>query len=200
MCGHGRLRVRATVFKSALFSKRQDVSGPEDEFERVAMCHSRSLLRVARRLTSGSSSRTRSSADDLVQDCLLLAWKNFHQFQRGTNARAWLFRILFNAFYAEGRKFRRAPDLIPLRTDAKIISPTVDEAVEISRALDALPLEHRTVLLLGVVEGLTCAEMAEVLSVPIGTVMSRLSRARQAMRIRLSARVPVVQLSTSEIS
>jgi RNA polymerase sigma-70 factor, ECF subfamily len=141
-----------------------------------------------------------SGAEDLVQECLLLAWKNFHQFQRGTNARAWLFRILFNAFYAEGRRLRRVPDLLPLRADARITSPALDEAMEIARALDGLPLEHRTVLLLGVVEGLTCGEMAEVLSVPIGTVMSRLSRARQNMRIRLSARAPVVQFSTSEVS
>jgi RNA polymerase sigma-70 factor (ECF subfamily) len=175
------------------------VSALEDEFELVAMCHSRSLLRVARRLTSNSSRLAQSNAEDLVQDCLLLAWKNFYQFQRGTNARAWLFRILFNAFYAEGRKLRRVPDLIPLRADAKTISPALDEALEVSRALDGLPLDHRTVLLLGVVEGLTCGEMAEVLSVPIGTVMSRLSRARQTMRIRLSATAPVVQFSTSEI-
>jgi RNA polymerase sigma-70 factor (ECF subfamily) len=176
------------------------VSALEDEFERVAMCHSRSLLRVARRLTSNSQRLAHGSAEDLVQECLLLAWKNFHQFQRGTNARAWLFRILFNAFYAEGRKLRRIPDLIPLRANAKTISPALDEAMEVSRALDGLPLDHRTVLLLGVVEGLTCSEMAEVLSVPIGTVMSRLSRARQAMRSRLSARALVVQLSTSKIS
>jgi len=176
------------------------VSALEDEFERVAMCHSRSLLRVARRLTSNSASMAQSGAEDLVQECLLLAWKNFHQFQRGTNARAWLFRILFNAFYAEGRRLRRVPDLLPLRADARITSPALDEAMEIARALDGLPLEHRTVLLLGVVEGLTCGEMAEVLSVPIGTVMSRLSRARQNMRIRLSARAPVVQFSTSEVS
>jgi RNA polymerase sigma-70 factor (ECF subfamily) len=147
---------------------------------------------VARRLTSNSS-----SAEDLVQDCLLLAWRNFHQFQPGTNARAWLFRILFNSFYAEGRRLRRAPDLIPLTADAGTISPSLDEVMEVSRALDRLQLDHRTVLLLGVVEGLTCSEMSEVLCVPIGTVMSRLSRARQAMRDRLT---PVVQLAAKGIS
>jgi RNA polymerase sigma-70 factor (ECF subfamily) len=188
------------IVSAPRFPKRQGVPALEDEFEHVAMCHSRSLLRVARRLTSSSPSQAQGGAEDLVQECLLLAWKNFHQFQRGTNARAWLFRILFNAFYAEGRKLGRTPDLIPLRADAKTISHALDEAMDVSRALDDLPLDHRTVLLLGVVEGLTCGEMAEVLSLPIGTVMSRLSRARQAMRSRLSARAPVVQLSTSEIS
>jgi RNA polymerase sigma-70 factor, ECF subfamily len=160
----------------------------EDEFERVAMRHSRSLLRVARRLTSNSA-----AAEDLVQDCLLLAWRNFHQFQAGTNARAWLFRILFNAFYAEGRKLRRVPDLVPLTADAGTVSPALDEAMEVSRALNSLPIDHRTVLLLGVVEGFTCGEMAEILSVPIGTVMSRISRARQAMRAKLAQAMPVVQ-------
>jgi RNA polymerase sigma-70 factor (ECF subfamily) len=166
----------------------------EDEFERVAVCHSRSLLRVARRLTSNSS-----AAEDLVQDCLLLAWKNFHQFQTGTNARAWLFRILFNAFYAEGRKLRKVPDLVPLTADARATSPSLDEAMEVSRALNDLPIDHRTVLLLGVVEGFTCGEMAEILSVPIGTVMSRISRARQSMRAKLAQAMPVVQGAPNEM-
>jgi RNA polymerase sigma factor (sigma-70 family) len=165
------------------------VSGRQDEFERIAMCHSRSLLRVARRITSGPE-----AADDLVQDCLLLAWKNFHQFQAGTNARAWLFRILFNAFYAEGRKLRRVPERIPLTADVRPTFPAFDERMEVSRALDGLPVEQRTVLLLGVVEGFTCGEMAEILSVPIGTVMSRLSRARQSMRNRLAARVTAKEI------
>jgi len=153
------------------------------------MCHSRSLLRVARRLTLNSP-----AAEDLVQDCLLLAWKNFHQFQPGTNARAWLFRILFNAFYADGRRLRRVPDLIPLTADASTTSPAWDEAMEVSRALDGLHLDHRTVLLLGVVEGLTCAEISEVLTVPVGTVMSRLSRARQAMRARLAPQLAAKEM------
>jgi RNA polymerase sigma-70 factor (ECF subfamily) len=159
------------------------------------MCHSRSLLRVARRLTSNPS-----AAEDLVQDCLLLAWRSFHQFQTGTNARAWLFRILFNAFYAEGRKLRRVPDLVPLTADARTISPSLDEAMEVSRALNDLSLEHRTILMLGVVEGFTCGEMSEILSVPIGTVMSRVSRARQAMRTKLSQAMPVAQWAAKETS
>jgi RNA polymerase sigma-70 factor (ECF subfamily) len=159
------------------------VSSRADEFERVALCHSRSLLRVARRLTTHSS-----AAEDLVQDCFLQAWRSFHQFQPGTNARAWLFRILFNAFYGEGRKLRRVPELIPLAADVRSVSPALDEVLEVSQALDRVQLEHRTVLLLGVVEGFTCGEMAEILSVPIGTVMSRLSRAREAMRGKLTAR------------
>ena len=147
------------------------------------MCHARSLLRVARRLTFGSS-----QAEDLGQECLLLAWRNFDQLREGSNARAWLFRILFSSWYGQGRKSRKAPALVPLTAEVRSTAPPLDEAMEVSRALDSLPLDHRTVLLLGVVEGLTCGEIAEILSVPIGTVMSRLSRARKAMRTRLAAR------------
>jgi RNA polymerase sigma-70 factor (ECF subfamily) len=159
------------------------VPARQDEFERVALCHSRSLLRVARRLTSGSA-----AAEDLVQECLLLAWRSFHQLRAGTNARAWLFRILFNTFHGQGRKLQRVPNMVPLTAEVRAVSPALDEAMEVTRALDALPLDHRTVLLLGVVEGFSCGEIAEILGVPLGTVMSRLSRARQAMRVRLATR------------
>jgi RNA polymerase sigma-70 factor, ECF subfamily len=167
------------------------INNRQQEFEQTALCHSQSLLRVARRLTSASA------AEDLVQDCLLLAWRNFHQFERGTNARAWLFRILFNSFYGEGRKLRRMPEIVPLaprlRTATlRTATPLFDDAMELSRALDTLPVEQRAVLMLGVVEGFTCNEIASVLSIPVGTVVSRLSRARQAMRAKLSAprRIP----------
>ena len=142
------------------------------------MPHLAALLRVARRLSAETS-----SAEDLVQETMLLAWRGFHGFEPGTNARAWLFRILFNAFYGEGRKAQRAAAHSPASTvaDAKL-----QQAVEIAEALQALPTEQRTVLLLCVVEGFTCQEAAGILNVPIGTVMSRLSRARQEMRTRLA--------------
>jgi RNA polymerase sigma-70 factor, ECF subfamily len=149
---------------------------------------------VARRLTS-----TPSAAEDLVQECLLLAWRSFHQLRVGTNARAWLFRILFNAFYAEGRKSRRMPDLVPLTAEVRLDTPVFDQAMEVSRALDSLAIDHRTVLLLGVVEGFTCGEIAEILGIPIGTVMSRLSRARQAIRSRLTEKTAGVACTGKEI-
>jgi RNA polymerase sigma-70 factor (ECF subfamily) len=150
------------------------VAKRQDEFERIAMPHSRSLLRVALRLTSNLA-----SAEDLVQETMLLAWRGFHQFQAGTNVRAWLFRILVNAFHAQGRKIRAAPVVIPLMTSIPI------EAIEVARAFGKLAQDHQTVLQLGVVEGFTCREMAQILSVPMGTVMSRLSRAREALRAEL---------------
>jgi RNA polymerase sigma-70 factor, ECF subfamily len=136
------------------------------------MPHLAALLRVARRLTLDSA-----SAEDLVQETMLLAWRGFHGFQSGTNARAWLFRILFNAFHGAKRKARL--DAVPSNDSVR---PMLQEAVEIAEALDALSLEQRTVLLLAVVEGFTCQEIAGILDLPIGTVMSRLSRARQELR------------------
>jgi len=142
------------------------------------MIHTRSLLRVARRLTS--------EPEDLVQETMLSAWRGFHQFHDGTNARAWLFRIMMNGFHARGRKAR--PVLVPLAGHDRAGGPDVSSATEVNEALDALAIEHRTVLLLAVVEGFKCQEIAEILDVPMGTVMSRLSRAREAMRLRLTAR------------
>jgi len=156
------------------------VATRQDEFEHTAMPHSRSLLRVARRLSSDAA-----GAEDLVQETLLLAWRNFHQFRAGSNARAWLFRILFNSFYAQGRRQRAAPSQVPL--SAAATGAWSEPNADVARALAALRKEHRTVLLLGIVEGFTCREMADILSVPIGTVMSRLSRARQALRAQLTA-------------
>ena len=90
----------------------------QDEFEQIAMPHSRSLLRVARRLSSDGA-----AAEDLVQETLLRAWRSFDQFQTGTNARAWLFRIMFNAFYARGRQARSAPVLVSLEAPDRAPEP-----------------------------------------------------------------------------
>ena len=162
------------------------------------MPHSQSLLRVAYRLTVDTA-----AAEDLVQETLLSAWRGFHQFRAGSNARAWLFRILFNAFYAQGRKAKAAPQVVPIsdasERGAGYRAQAVHlEAAAVAVALDSLAAEHRTVLLLGVVEGFTCQEMAEILAVPIGTVMSRLSRARHALRARLEGGAPKVCVRSAE--
>ncbi|HET9399760.1 MAG TPA: sigma-70 family RNA polymerase sigma factor [Candidatus Acidoferrales bacterium] len=148
---------------------------------------------MARRLCADGS-----TAEDLVQETLLLAWRGFDQFQTGTNIRAWLFKIMFNAFYARGRKLRSMP--APLELDAPDVTielpvPATTSPVDrlaVNRAMAGLSDEHRSVLLLAVVEGLTCQETAEVLRVPIGTVMSRLSRARGALREKLQQPRPEV--------
>lgn len=139
------------------------------------MPHTLDLLRVARRLTSDAA-----AAEDLVQETMLSAWRGFHQFRRGTNVRAWLFRILINIFHSRARKTQ--PALVPLNARDLPGRGDTTAAVDVQQAIEELPVEQRTVLLLGVVEGFTCLEMAEILDAPIGTVMSRLSRARQALR------------------
>ncbi len=146
---------------------------------------------MARRLASDPA-----AAEDLVQEAFFRAWRGFDQFQPGTNMRAWLFRIMFNAFYAHGRQISAAPVLVSLDAPGRETEPqsragaSLAEVTEISNALDELSPEHRTVLLLAVVEGFTCREMAGILSLPIGTVMSRLSRGRQALRERLAPEAP----------
>jgi RNA polymerase sigma-70 factor (ECF subfamily) len=154
-----------------------------DEFEQVAMPHARSLLRFASRVT-----RSSYAAEDLVQETLLLAWRSFHQLEAGTNARAWLFRILINAHHGQLRKTRSAPPAVVLNPEAPVAAPARPELLEVTQALDRLAVDHRSVLLLAVVEGFTCREIAEILGIPMGTVMSRLSRARDAMREALTAR------------
>ena len=157
------------------------------EFESVILPHSRSLLRVARRVATNFA-----AAEDLVQETLLRAWRGLEQFEPNTNARAWLFLILFNALYAQGRKLRSSPVLVALEdsgAEAESVNPrrvSWTDAAIVTRALDDLSEEHRAVLMLGPVEGFTCREMAEILAVPIGTVMSRLSRARRALREQLA--------------
>jgi RNA polymerase sigma-70 factor (ECF subfamily) len=154
----------------------------EQEFGEVALPQARNLLRFARRLTSDAA-----AAEDLVQETLMRAWRGFDQFRGGTNARAWLFRILLNTFYGQGRKGRLT--LVPLGELDRAGSHGDSATFEITDALAKLPVDQRTVLMLGAVEGFTCREMSEMLHIPMGTVMSRLSRARQAMRSQLDTTV-----------
>jgi RNA polymerase sigma-70 factor (ECF subfamily) len=150
------------------------VSQRQDEFERTALPHLRSLLRFARRL-----SHSVPAAEDLVQETYLQAWRAFGRFEAGTNVRAWLYRILLNTHLQHGRRQKEGP--VEVRREDALL-----QRLELLQALDRLPEDHRTVLLLGAVEGFTCREIAEILSLPIGTVMSRLSRARQSMRAMLT--------------
>ncbi len=141
------------------------------------MPHAQGLLRFALRLTLA-----KPAAEDLAQETLLRAWRSFAQFQPGTNARAWVYRILINTFYERGRRPWAFVPIMDRGEDSRVL-----EHLEVRQAMDALPEEQRTVLLLLVVEGFTSSETAQILSTPIGTVMSRASRARQALREKLSA-------------
>jgi RNA polymerase sigma-70 factor (ECF subfamily) len=167
---------------------RQFGSDQREEFERIALVHTDALLGVARRIL-----RCDSLAEDAVQETLLSAWRAFHQFQRDTNSKAWLFRILLNGIR---KNWRRAVPLVELP-----IGQSLDNIVTIrtsfkslahsdaTAAIDALPEEQRTVFLLAAVEGFTCKEISSMQAIPIGTVMSRLSRSRAELRRVLSQRI-----------
>lgn len=151
------------------------------------MVHTASLLRTAVRLC-----HDREAAEDLVQDALLRAWRAWEQFEPGTNCKAWLFRIMLNVSSREMKKANGGPYLISLdeQPEWKELKASGDadplKHADLKAALDEMAEDHRVVLLLAVVEGFTCKEISKILAVPIGTVMSRLSRARLGLRKKLS--------------
>ena len=166
-----------------------DTPGPASSFEREALPHLDTLYRVALRL-GGEESR----AQDLVQDTMLKAFRAWHQFRPGTNARAWLLTILRNTFINEYRRQKREP--IPVDIDLVepyIVRPagpdTDPEGAFFSKIVDARVLEAvrslPDALILSDMEGLSYAEVAESLEVPIGTVKSRLFRARRLLQKQL---------------
>ena len=155
------------------------------------------LYGAARRMT-----RNDSAAEDLVQETYLRAYKGFDRFTEGTNLRAWLFRILTNLFINEYRRRKRRPDEVDLGdTDtlylyrglgggdgARLSRSAEDEmldgltSAEVRDAIESLPDSYRVAVLLADVEGFAYKEIAEILDVPIGTVMSRLHRGRKRLR------------------
>ncbi len=165
------------------------------DFEQLAREHERSIYSTALRLT-----RNPDEAEDLMQEALLRAYRAFGQFKRGTNFKAWILKIVLNTFINRYRKRKREPALDSLegenldleRTAALADNSSPEEQViesrlseEIKAAIDALPEQFRTTLWLCEVEGLSYEEAAKVTGVPLGTVRSRLSRARNMMREKL---------------
>lgn len=140
------------------------------------------LRRYARALT-----RNIDRADDLVQDCLERAIRKRRLWLPTGPLRAWLFKMLLNLYRNEARHRRRRGDHVPLET--MVIEPSIPAPQpgrialnEMARAIEVLPDEQREALLLVVLEGMSYAEAAAVLGIPDGTLMSRLSRARTALR------------------
>jgi RNA polymerase sigma-70 factor, ECF subfamily len=156
-------------------------------FQTEAMPHLNDLFRTATH-TLGD----RAQAEDVVQEVYLQAWKSFERFEPGTNCRAWLFSILFNCIHHHRRKLFRFPLLKPNEEflESNITySPPIPEQLsdgEILAALDGLPVDYREAVLLVDVEEFAYKEVAGILSIPIGTVMSRLSRGRKMLRERLA--------------
>jgi RNA polymerase sigma-70 factor (ECF subfamily) len=170
------------------------VSGTEPQsgsFEELAMPLFDQLYNFAHWLT-----RNRDEAEDLVQETYVKALKGFSSFQLGTNFRAWMYRILRNTFFTS-RTGLKATMTVPLDAEGDEpemgLEPETPETILMERsnsqlvhsAIDELPVHFREILLLCEVEEMSYQEIAETLSIPIGTVMSRLSRARKTLRGRL---------------
>jgi RNA polymerase sigma-70 factor, ECF subfamily len=173
------------------------------EFETLSMTYLDALYRYALSLT-----RNKNDAEDLVQEAYLRAYRSFNTFQRGTNLKAWLFKILTNTFFtlyqkqkryqAAEEKLKEEPDFSLFRDTEKEIAsvPSVVRAFpiltrdnlenllgdEVTKALDELPDEYRQALILCDVQDFTYQEIANILDVPIGTVRSRLFRARSMLQ------------------
>ncbi len=170
-------------------------TGPEAEFARQALAWLDSLYGVSLRLTGNTA-----DAEDLVQDTYLKAFRASSRFEPGTNLKAWLFTILHNTFLNRRRRAVREPTALesdelerlaadlsddPETPEQLLLRGTLD--ADLQAALDALPEAFRQAVWLRDVEEFAYAEIATMLGVPIGTVMSRISRGRRLLFERLTA-------------
>ena len=169
-------------------------------FTAQTMEHMPSLYTAALRMT-----RNPADAEDLVQDTYLKAYRAFESFQQGTNLKAWLYRILTNTYINNYRAKKRRPEETDIDDVEQLYlyrrlgglegaqsgRSAEDEVLEhfteadVKDAVESLPEQFRLAVLLGDVEGFSYKEIAEILDVPIGTVMSRLHRGRRALQKRL---------------
>lgn len=174
---------------------KQEVQKQED-FEEEIIPHLDAMYNFALRLTSDPN-----DAEDLVQDTIVKAFRFFSSYEKGTNAKAWLFRILKNSYINNYRKKSKQPNQVDYdevssfyetiradRTDTsdledRMFRELIDD--DISNALEELPEDFRTVVLLCDVEGFTYEEIANMLDVPIGTIRSRLHRGRNLLKSQL---------------
>ena len=168
------------------------IDDPSARFVRDVMPLVDQLYRAARRYT-----RNAADAEDLVQETIVKAYAGFHRFNDGTNVRAWLYRILTNTWISSYRTAQRRPDEV-LSADVTEVWPnagghqSAEVAVlermpddEVRDALQALPEAQRLIVYYADVEGFRYREIAEILDVPLGTVMSRLHRGRANLRALL---------------
>ncbi len=167
------------------------------EFEELTLPHLGALYRFAIQKV-----RDAAQAEDLVQETCLKAYRGFDRFERGTDYKAWLFRILINTIVDVQRKGAREPIELTLERgtveaersrlpdpEGQLMAESLGQAVQV--AIEALPQDWQAVILLSFVEGFTYKEIAKLLGCPIGTVMSRLYRARRALRHRLEQHLDV---------
>ena len=166
------------------------------QFEQEALPHTNLLYNYALRMTNNPA-----DAQDLLQETLLKAYRFWDRYERGTNIRAWLFRILKNSYINRYRKATREPETVDYdevqnfytsvrdtATDANNLQENLFKNLlddDITKAIADLPEEFRTVVILSDIEGLTYEEIADFVDVPLGTVRSRLHRGRKILRARL---------------
>jgi RNA polymerase sigma-70 factor (ECF subfamily) len=168
-----------------------------EDFTHDAMQHAPQLFSTAMRMT-----RNRSDAEDLVQETFIKAWRSFATYQQGTNLRAWLFRIMTNTYINKYNAQQRKPTETELddveelflykrlgSVDQSQLSQSAEDQMlslftddEVKKALEELPDQFRIPVLMSDVEGFSYKEIAEILEIPLGTVMSRLHRGRKAMQ------------------
>jgi RNA polymerase sigma-70 factor (ECF subfamily) len=183
---------------------RSKTTGSRDEFETLVSPWLDTLYASAVRLT-----RNERNAEDLVQDTVMRAWRFFDKFEKGTNFRAWLFKILTNTFINSYRRNTREKSLQDeserQSVEARFFSSDVTEqaqnpeeylidrvmSADVLRAIDTLPIDFRMVVILADVQEFTYKEIADILDVPVGTVMSRLFRGRKQLQKLLLARETV---------
>jgi RNA polymerase sigma-70 factor, ECF subfamily len=161
----------------------------EERFEAEALVHLRALHRTAYRMTHNVA-----DAEDLVQETFLRAYRAFDTYTPGTNIRAWLYTILYRVRTDAFRKAGRSPRTVELVDEGPAV-PAPQEALAggqetLERALKALPEPFQTAVVLRDLEELSYDEIAQVLRVPIGTVMSRIHRGRAQLRAALSGDKP----------
>jgi len=166
------------------------------EFEKEAVPHMDALYNFALRMTGDED-----DADDLVQETFLKAFRFFDKFEKGTNCKAWLFRILKNSFINDYRKTSKEPNKVDYDDVQNFYETIKADEVEtqhyeedafanlldddISKALTELPEDFRTVIILSDIEGFTYDEISEFVDIPVGTVRSRLHRARKMLYVQL---------------
>jgi len=169
----------------------------KEQFTTDAMQYAPQLFSTALRMT-----RSRSDAEDLVQETYIKGWRSFHTFQEGTNLRAWLFRIMTNTYINKYNAKKRKGTEVELddveelflykrlgSIDQSQLSSSAEDQMldlftddEVKNALESLPEDFRIPVLLSDVDGFSYKDIAEMLEIPIGTVMSRLHRGRKAMQ------------------
>lgn len=162
----------------------------KNQFNDIALSHFNALYGFALSITGVSA-----DAEDLVQETYLRAYRKFDQFEFGTSCKAWMFRIMRNIAIDQVRKKDPLSASGNESCDDEIVCTHVKAdhlpcTIDIKRAFGRLPSKYRIVVLLKDIEGFTYQEIAEILNFPIGTVMSRLYRGRQALKAILSVKKP----------